>query len=160
MSAGCRAQQGTDVLPRGGITGFCGSERISRGRLEQSSLGNRSAVAGHDLCTDSTGVSGAKPLMFGLSRATYPAMCSRSPQRARASFQVEHCRVVASTAAPAQVREAQHLDSAGRKPPPDKHGCCAKRSCRHVLPWHTLRRLCALLSHSHAPAQTGSLSIA
>jgi hypothetical protein len=59
--------------------------------------------------------------MINLSRATYPAMCSRSSQRACASFQldqVEHCRVVASTAAPAQVREAQRLDSAGRKPPP------------------------------------------
>jgi len=32
--------------------------------------------------------------------------------------QVEHCRIVASTVAPAQVREAQRLDSAGRKPPP------------------------------------------
>ncbi|MCO5337181.1 hypothetical protein [Delftia tsuruhatensis] len=58
--------------------------------------------------------------MITLSRATYPAMCSRSTQRACASFQldqIEHCRVVASTAAPAQVREAQRLDSAGRKPP-------------------------------------------
>lgn len=68
---------------------FCGSERISQGRLEQSSLGNRSAGAGHALRTDITGVSGAQPLMFTLSRATYPTMCSRCSQRACACFQFD-----------------------------------------------------------------------
>lgn len=87
--------------------------------------------------------------------AAFRSRCHGSPGKNRAGFcfpkrRCNRCRVVASTVASAQVREAQRSNPAGRKSPPDKHGCCAKLSCRHVLPWLTLRAPCVSSPHSHA----------